>query len=107
MHDLEILLILCSSAVGDLIEPFTDMTVVNSRETIKGGEELIVTANACARNKATHGKVVDELVVEHLILQRILGGAVPFSTHGLRRKTASGSRGLEEASRGRAVAKPV
>ncbi len=67
VHDLEILLILCRGSASDFVEPFTDVTVVDSRETSEGGEELIVTANACAGNKAAHGKVVDEGIVERLI----------------------------------------
>ena len=107
MHDLEILLILRGCATGDLVDPFTNMGVIDGSETGESCEKLIVPAYACRRNEAAHGEVVDQGVIEPLILEGIFRAAVPFPADRLRRDAAGCGGGLEETARRRTVTEPI
>ena len=67
LHELEVLLILGGGAAGDFVDPLADVALAQSAEAVKGGEELVVAAEAGRGDKAAHGEGVDEAVVEVLV----------------------------------------
>jgi len=97
LHDFEILFVLGGGAGGDLVKPFAEVRLTNGVEAAEGGEELIVAADAGARDEAAHGEGVNEGVVEFLILEGAVGTDVTFATDWLRREASSGGCGFEEA----------
>src|ERR1700733_4708314 len=91
LHDLEVLLILGSSARGHLIQPLPGMGFVDTAEATEGSKELIVTAYASAGNKAAHRERVDEVIVEALVLEGVGGTNIAFAANWLRRNAPRGA----------------
>jgi hypothetical protein len=107
LHDLEILLVLRGGASSDLVEPLSNVGFVDSVETIEGGEELVVAADACTGNEAAHGKGVDQGIIELLIVEDALGAHIAFAADRLRRKTPGGSGSSKKAVRAEIDAQAV
>ena len=75
------------------------MGFVETAETVEGGEELIVPADAGAGNEGAHGEGIDESVVELLVFEGVLGADVALTTDGLRRDAAGGATRLDQGVR--------
>ena len=100
LHDFEVLLVLRGGACGEFVEPFADVDLVDSMETVEGGEELVVTTGAGGGDEAAHGEGVDEGVVELLVLEGRRGGDVAFCADGLWGNAAGGADVFCEAEGG-------
>jgi hypothetical protein len=79
MHDFKVLLVLRGGAAGQLIDPLAHVLGILYRlKVIEGCEEVIVPRLLGGGNKGSHGKYVDQLVVE-LWLVRALAARSPSS----------------------------
>src|SRR5262249_39977229 len=73
LHDFEILLVLRRSPRRDFVEPLAYMMFACSMEFVESVEEMVVLADTGIRNERAHGKGVDQLVVQSLILECLRG----------------------------------
>ena len=100
MHDFEVLLILRRSAAGQLIDPLAHVPgILHRLKVIEGCEKVIVSRLLGGGNEGSHGKYVDQLVIELLVGESV-GCALPlFATNRLRRQAAGHRRRLVKHQR--------
>ncbi len=100
MHDFEVLLILSCGAVGQFIHPLAHVLGILCRlKVIERCEEVIVSRLLGGGDKRSHGKGVDQLVVELLVGERAGSALALFAADRLRRQTARHRRGLVKHQR--------
>ena len=93
MHDFEVLLILTGGAAGQLIGPFAQVPgVLNRLKVVERCEKVIVSRLLGGGDEGSHGKYVDQLVVELLVGQRVGCSPALFATNRLRRQAAGHGR---------------
>jgi hypothetical protein len=93
VHDFEVLLILTGGAAGQFIHPLVQVPgILSGLKVVEGSEEVIVSRLRGGRDKRSHGKCVDQLIVELLVGQRVGGGLSFFATNRLRRQAAGHGR---------------
>ena len=90
----------CAAARAETsCEELTGVTRIGAAEFREGSEEMVVRGAGLRRDKATHGKGIDQLVVKGLVLEGVRGWNIAFLADRLGLSSGFDRLGLRESLR--------